>query len=335
MAKKRYSTLKEISEKLNLNVSTVSRALKEHPDISLETRKRVQEMASLLDYKPNTFATSLRTNQTKLLGIIVSSITNLFYDSFIGTIEEKAREDGYSVLILQSGENVESELKNLEILKKNRVDGIFVSITSNTKDVSAFMEMEKKGIPIVFFDRVPLWETCNKVCFDDVRAAELAAWTIIQKKKKKVLGLFGISVHISTTFRRLNSFKNIFELNAPETFLDIRFHDGIEEAEKIVSEVLNSSDLPDTIFCMGDITLIGTMMAINKNKIKVPEQISVINMSNGFIPHLFNPIITYIETSGHKLGIKAFQKMMEIFENPDIEMEEVFVEPVFVEGASF
>ena len=148
MAKKRYSTLKEISEKLNLNVSTVSRALKEHPDISLETRKRVQEMASLLDYKPNTFATSLRTNQTKLLGIIVSSITNLFYDSFIGTIEEKAREDGYSVLILQSGENVESELKNLEILKKNRVDGIFVSITSNTKDVSAFMEMEKKGIPM-------------------------------------------------------------------------------------------------------------------------------------------------------------------------------------------
>lgn len=331
---KKYSTLKEISEKLGLNISTVSRALKGHPDVSLETRKRVQDFAELVDYKPNAFATSLRTNQTRLLGVIVSSITNLFYDSVIGTIEEQARQQGYSVMILQSGESVESELKNLEILKKNRVDGIFISITSNTRDVQAFLKTDKLGTPVVFFDRVPLVENCNKICFDDKHAAELAAWTLINKSKKRVLGLFGISTHISTTARRLEAFKAIFNENTPDTVLDIRFHDDIDDAHWITSEVLESKQLPDAIFCMGDITLIGTMMAINERKVKVPEEIGIINMSNGLIPLLYSPMVTYIETSGHKMGMQAFSKMMEIFNNPDIEVEEVLVLPVLVEGAS-
>lgn len=331
---KKYTTLKEIAEHLGLNVSTVSRALKGHQDVSLETRKRVKEFADLVDYKPNVFASGLRTHQTKLLGVIVSSITNLFYDSVIGKIEELARQNGYSVMILQSGESVEAELSNLEILKANRVDGIFISITSNTQDIKAFLKTSEMGIPVVFFDRVPLWEKCHKICFNDRKAAELAALFLIQKKKRRILGLFGINSHISTTARRLEAFKSTFQKSASNTILNIHFHNDIEDAYTITKRELNEKESPDVIFCMGDITLIGAMMAVNEIGLKIPEQIGVINMSNGLIPLLYNPKITYVETSGYKMGEQAFFKMIDLLENPLRDIKETFIEPILVEGAS-
>lgn len=331
---KKYTTLKEIAEHLGLNVSTVSRALKGHQDVSLETRKRVKEFADLVDYKPNVFASGLRTHQTKLLGVIVSYITNLFYDSVIGKIEELARQNGYSVMILQSGESVEAELRNLEILKSNRVDGIFISITSNTQDIKAFLKVSEMGIPVVFFDRVPLWEECHKICFDDSKAGELAALFLIEKKKRKILGLFGINTHISTTARRLESFKKTFCEYASDTVLNTQFHNDIEDAYTITKRELNKKELPDAIFCMGDITLIGAMMAVNEMGLKVPEQIGIINMSNGLIPLLYNPKVTYIETSGYKMGEQAFLKMMALFKNPLSDMKETFIEPLLKQGMS-
>src|ERR1051326_4960550 len=101
------TTLKHISEQLHLSVSTVSRALKGHPDISLETREKVMHLAALLEYEPNTYAISLRTNKSKLFGLIVPEISNFFYHSFIASVEEESRKMGYSLLILQSGNSLQ------------------------------------------------------------------------------------------------------------------------------------------------------------------------------------------------------------------------------------
>ena len=180
-------TLKKIAEVLDLSVSTISRALKDHPDISKETKRKVNELAALLEYEPNTYAISLRTNNSREFGIIVPSIANDFYQSFISSLGEEARLNGYSLIILQSENDPIIELENLKKCKLNRMAGIFVSITFNTTQIDDFLKLSEQRVPVIFFDKVPAFEGCNKVCVDDSMAATLAAETLILKKKKKIL----------------------------------------------------------------------------------------------------------------------------------------------------
>ena len=330
---KQYSTLKKIAEKLGLSISTVSRALKDHPDISPETRKRVKEFAEMMEYEPNMFAVRMRTNQSKMLGVIVPFFTNLFYESFISSIEQEAKKYGFSLLVLQSGENTETELKNLDIMKKNRVDGLFVSLTNNTKDIQYFKKIEELGIPVIFTDNVPDFEACNKIRFDDEEAAALAAKAIISKKKKNVLGLFYSSELVSVTRKRLHAFKKSFQQQAPATKLEIHFHNEIHEASAIVKKAIKKNNRPDCIFCMGDNSLIGAMMPIHEKGLKVPDDIAVISISNGLIPQLYNPKITYIKTSGNELAKLAFSRLVEIFEGKTFAKEQL-LPAVLIKGGS-
>jgi LacI family transcriptional regulator, galactose operon repressor len=331
---KQYSTLKKLSEKLGLSVSTVSRALKDHPDISPATKKRVKELAELMEYEPNNDAIRLRTNKSKLLGVIVPHIQNLFYEHFLASLEEEASKMGYSVLILQSGEkNVEKESKNLDIMKRNRVDGLFVSVTEQTEDIKPFLKLTEMGIPLIFFDRVPPAETFNKICFADNNAATIAATQLIKHKKKHVLGLFWGSPKLSITQKRFTSFEEAFKNNSPETILDIHFHMDVNEAENITRKAIESNNPPDAIFCTGDSTMISAIRAIQKKGLKIPGDIGVIAISNGFIPELYTPSISYVETSGHKLAKLAYTRLMEIFDGKTF-TRELSVDAVFVEGGS-
>ena len=121
------STLKKLSEVLGISISTVSRALKDHPDISESTKTKVKELAEVLDYEPNNYAVQLRTQQSNVLGIMVPSVDNFFYDSFIAAVEEDARLHGYSVMIMQSRDKAQLEASNLHLFRKNRVMGLFVT----------------------------------------------------------------------------------------------------------------------------------------------------------------------------------------------------------------
>ena len=127
------ATLKKISAQLNLSISTVSRALKNHPDISENTKRKVKELALLMEYEPNSYAVNLRTNKSRVLGLIVPVIANMFYDSVIAAVEQDARKQGYTVIILQSGNDPLQESENLKICKLNRVDGVLISLVSDSQ----------------------------------------------------------------------------------------------------------------------------------------------------------------------------------------------------------
>lgn len=182
---------------LGISISTVSRALKNHPDISESTKTRVRELATALEYEPNHNAVQLRTRQSHVLGILVPSIDNFFYDSFIASVEKLAREQGYSVLIMQSRDELEVENANLHLFRKNMVSGVFASVSIETEDMSAFQKLRDQKIPVVFFDRVPELPGFHKVCLSDAKAARLAAETILLKKKKKCLAF--LVIHISAS----------------------------------------------------------------------------------------------------------------------------------------
>ena len=146
------ATLKKISAQLNLSISTVSRALKNHPDISANTKRKVNELAALMEYEPNTYAINLRTNKSNVFGLIVPAISNMFYDSFIAAAEEGARKNGYSLMILQSGDDPLQEAENLKLCKHSRVDGIFISVAPESSSADIFLKYQKAGIPIIFFN---------------------------------------------------------------------------------------------------------------------------------------------------------------------------------------
>ena len=326
------STLKKLSEVLGISISTVSRALKDHPDISDNTKTRVKELAEALEYEPNNYAVQLRTRQSNVLGIMVPSIDNFFYDSFIAAVEEDARVHGYSVLIMQSRDKVQLETSNLHLFRKNMVMGLFASVSIETDDLTPFRKLEEMKIPVVFCDRVPVEDGYHKVCLADEAAARIAAEAIIEKGKKNVLALFG-HPHLSITKIRCATLKETFSRLSPTTKLSIAYPEGIAESKRVALEALKDSNRPDTIFCMGDLILIGVMYAVHKLKLKVPEDISIIGISNGLIPTMYDPKITYVETSGFKLGKLAFAQMLSCLRH-DNSPNEVRVESILVEGGS-
>jgi len=326
------STLKKLSEVLGLSISTVSRALKDHPDISQATKVKVKELAEMMEYEPNGNAVQLRTRQSNVLGILVPSINNFFYDSFIASVEEEARQHGYSLLIMQSRDSLQLETSSLHLFRKKMVMGLFVSISTEIEDLSPFLKLKEMNVPLVFFDRVPDTPGFLKVCLSDERAAALAAEAIIAHKKKHVLGLFG-HPHLTLSRKRAASFKETLEKRAPDTTLDMSYPENSDESRKVALSWLSGPRKHDVIFCMGDLILIGVMQAIHELNLKVPEEIAVIGISNGLIPTFFNPRTTYVETSSYKLGKLAFSQMLSCIKGEEVE-EEVFVESMLVDGGS-
>lgn len=325
------STLKKMSEVLGISISTVSRALKDHPDISAATKQKVKELAKAMEYEPNAYAVQLRTRRSNVLGVLVPSITNMFYDSFIAAVEEDARANGYSVLIMQSGDSAVTEADSLQVFRKNMVMGLFAAVTVETDDMSQFDKMELMDVPVVYIDRVPYGKKYTKVSMADADAARIAAEAIIQKKKKKVLALMG-HPHLSLTKLREEAFVHTFKTKAPATELILHHPDTTIPSYEIAYRELKENK-PDVVFCMGDLILMGVMKAVHELNLKVPDDLSIIGISNGFIPALYHPKITYVETSGHKLGKLAFEQMMFRLKDEPV-AENVCVPSILIDGGS-
>lgn len=321
------TTLKQISAVLGLSISTVSRALKNHPDISDKTKLRVTELASALDYEPNANAIQLRTSKSNIFGLVVPTISNFFYHSFIASVEEESRRNNYSLMILQSGDDPFAEIANLKLCRQNRISGLFACMSTRTTHVEAYIKLKELDIPVIFFDNVPELGNCNKVCVADEASATMAATAILNKKKKKVLALFG-NESLSITRKRLSAFTKTIDNKLK---LLVHHADNAEEAEALTLGAL--AQKPDTIFCMSDEILTGAMKAVQRSALKIPADISVIAISNGFMPKLYYPEITYVETSGYKLGKLAFTSMMACLAGSTF-IQELTTESVLVEGES-
>lgn len=324
------TTLKKISEILGLSISTISRALKDHPDISDKTKQRVVELATTLDYEPNANAINLRTSNSKLFGLIVPSIANSFYNSFISSVEEESRRNGYSLMILQTGDNPLIEITNLKLCRQNRITGLFVCLSPETTNIEPFLRLKEIDVPVIFFDKVPENNNCNKVCVADSLSATIAANTILSKKKKKVLGIFG-NTQLLMTKKRLEAFTKTITENNSKIKLITDHAVSTAGAEAVTLKHLK--DKPDTIFCMSDEILIGVMKALQKKGLKIPKDISVITISNGDMPKLYFPETTYVETSGLKLGKLAFSSMMACLGGSTF-IQELTIESLLVEGGS-
>lgn len=303
------TTLKEIAEKINVSVSTVSKALKGYADVNPETKKLILKTAKEMNYKPNSFAVNLRTKESKTIGLIVPEIVHHFFSSVIKGIIAQAEKKGYLVIILQSNESYELEKKQLELLQNKRVDGILVSIANGTSKFDHFKEVIDNDTPLVMFDKIAKIIDCSKVIIDDRKAAYEATKYLIEIGCKKIAHFRGPLLPQNSIDRFLGYKKALEDFNIPYdsklvyVLNDVSFEEGKYYTKKLVEEHKNV----DGIFVNTDLVAIGAITAFNEMNIKVPEDISIVGFSNWFMSTVVSPSLTTINQPGFKMGKEAFK----------------------------
>ncbi|MFP4019058.1 MAG: LacI family DNA-binding transcriptional regulator [Bacteroidales bacterium] len=313
--KKHRITIKDIAEKLNISPSTVSRALKDHPDINPNTKKAVKELAEKYNYIPNKIALGLLQNQSNTIGVIIPEIIHHFFSTVISGIENAAYEQGYNVMICQSMESYEKEVKNLQTLLSSHIDGLLISISKETEKFDHLKNFKEIGLPIVFFDRIAEDIESDKVIVDDYGGAYQATEHLISIGCKKIAHFYG-PLNLLIGINRYNGYVQALKDNnysVKEEYM--LFCDSYEEAKKQTKKLLENPEPPDGIFAVNDLTAVGAMQIVMDAGYKVPEDIAIVGFTNSFISPLTNPSLSTIDQNGYTMGKEAanilFQRIKE------------------------
>jgi LacI family transcriptional regulator len=300
-------TIKDIARELGISPSTVSRALKDHPDISPETKKAVNELAEKLNYQPNIVALNLRQSKTNTLGVIIPEIVHFFFSTVISGIEDVAYSAGYNVILTQSNESSQREMTDMKALFNSRVDGMLLSLSRETTNFDHIESMMAKGVPMVFFDRVYDHPNTSKVIVDDLSGAKEATLHLIEQGCKRIAHIEG-SLNLEITKQRLEGYlEALKEKNIPvDKDLIISCPDpSIEGGKSAAEKILAMSNVPDGIFATNDPVAMGAMQAIRAKGLKIPQDIAVVGFSNWLFSSMTDPPLSSVDQPGFEMGQEA------------------------------
>ncbi len=306
-------TLKEIAQILGISITTVSKALKNYPDVSKKTRNSVIELAQKLNYAPNSFAVNLRTKESKTIGLIIPEVVHHYFSNVVNAIINEAEKNGYLVIILQSNESIALEKKQVDLLINKRVDGIMISLSNETNYDEHIQQIMKRKIPFVMFDKISKLAPCSKVIIDDQKAAFNAVQHLIDIGCKKIAHIRGPQNPQNAVDRfigykkALEKNKIAFDPRLVYTCEIVSFQEGVDFAAQIIN------DHPDIegIFAITDLVAVGVLSHFNNIGIKVPEQVAVIGFSNWFVSQIVTPRLSTIDQPGHQMGITAYNLLLE------------------------
>ena len=309
-------TIKDIAKALNISASTVSRALKDHPDISRETKEAVNTLAAKLRYKPNAVALSLKNSKTNTIGVIIPEVVHYFFSSVISGIEDVAYEAGYNVMVCQSNEKYAREVINVQALESNRVEGALVSVSKETHDFSHLLNLEENGVPIVFFDRAPEELDVDRVIIDDRKAAYNATTHLIETGCKRI-------AHLSTNqtlgigFERLAGYRKALQDHGIPYREDlVVVADSFELAGDATRNLMHLPSPPDAIFAVNDMTAVGAMKTLQRMSIAVPQKVAIIGFSAGFFSDITTPTLSSVDQHGYEMGVEAAKLLLQRIEKP-------------------
>lgn len=327
------TTIKDIARQLNINPSTVSRALHNHPDVSVLVKENVKALAAKLGYRPNYLAVNLRKGKSFTIGLIIPEISMFFFPSVIKAVEEEARARGYNLLVLHSNDSIDREIENAEICVQAGVDGILVSLTRQSKEIEHFQDLSNADIPVVYFDKVLLNINSHKVIIPGEQAAFIAVQKLISQKRgiKKIYGLFG-DPQLSITNDRVEGFKKaLIENGYKENNENILYAISTTEASIRFTELWEKNK-PDALFIMSDEILAGVIQSVNTLNLSIPGDISVISLSDGFLPSIISFDFPYIKTSGYTLGKTASVLLFNLISRMPIAPDTHFIDIPYYES---
>lgn len=309
-------TIKDIARSLNVSISTVSRALKDHPDISQETKDLIRSYAEKFNYRPNVLALSLRRQRSYSIGLIIPAIVHHYFSSVISGIEELAHKEGYNLIICQSNENQYREMINLQTLIDHRVDGILVSLSKTTQSYEHFSEALANGVPIVFFDRVCEQLETDKVITDDFEGGRIATEYLINKGCKNIIHL-AAPQNLLIGRERRNGYCEALRKAGIEVREDrILKCDTREEVQTLRQHILNLAPDLDGIFAVNDSTAIAVIQVLQHNGFRIPEDISVIGFGDGPNASIINPELTTVVQKGYEMGRESVKLLLQRLNNP-------------------
>jgi LacI family transcriptional regulator len=311
-------TIKDIAKILGISVSTVSRALKNHPDISEETKNNVKELAQKLNYEPNALALSLRKSKTNTIGVIIPEIVHHFFSSVISGIEDVAYDSGYNVMVCQSNESYEREVINAQALLSNRVDGILVSVSKTTLDFDHFRGFLSKGIPMVFFDRVCPDIITDRVVTNDEGGAFIATEHLINIRCKKIAHFSAPQNLLIGQGRLAGYLRALKQYHIPYDPNLVVHCDTRELAIEKTSDFIKRFPDVDGIFAVNDSTAITVMQMLQKMGKKVPSEIAVIGFGDGPNALITSPTLSTVEQKGYEIGKEAIQLLLHKIENETV-----------------
>ncbi|WP_295122034.1 LacI family DNA-binding transcriptional regulator [uncultured Chitinophaga sp.] len=312
-------TIKDIAKALGLSLSTVSRALKGSYKISEATQQRVKNYAAEHHYRPNLIAQRLKNKNSRCIGVALGTIPNSFYAEVMNGIESVAYEKDYMVIVTQHFESYEREVKNLENLTWRSIDGLLVSLSSETKDLSHLTKMQQQELPIVYFDRVPEHQACHKITTDNFGGAYEATTHLIQIGYQRIAHITS-SPHMSISRGRLEGYYQALadhDMPQQEQYIKYCRHGGMlpEEVENALDELLKLPEPPDAIFTASDRLTMHTFTLLRKWNIAIPSRVALAGFSNFASPELLDPALTTVKQSAFEMGSLATRLMIELIES--------------------
>ncbi|WP_072988725.1 LacI family DNA-binding transcriptional regulator [Flavobacterium segetis] len=321
---KRKITLKQIAKELDVSISTVSKSLRNSPEIGEETRLKVQAFAKFYNYKPNNIALSLKNRKTKVIGIIIPEIVHHFFSTVINGIEQVANENGYSVIICLSDDSFDKEVLNMEMLANGSIDGFIMSLSKETQfkgDFHHITEVINQGMPVVMFDRVTNEILCDKVIIDDKAAAYEAVQSLIDKGRKKIALVTTVDYVSVGKLRTDGYIKALLDNDIPfNENLIIKIED-IDTCEITIGKLLEDKAI-DAVFAVNELFAVTIIKTANKIGLTVPKDLAVIAFTDGIISKYSTPTITTVSQNGIKMGNKAAKMLIERLETAEEEGNE-------------
>ena len=320
-------TIKDIAHELHFSVSTVSRALQNHPDISEETKKIITNYAREHHYRPNQMASSLRTQKVTTIGLILPELTSYFFSTILEGVEKAANVAGYNVLIARTKEDPEHEKQCLQMLDNARVAGIIACPTKRTFDFRPYENMIQQGVPMVVVDRYsPL--NCDQVISDDFGGAFQAVEYLIQTGCKRIV-MLTTPFSTAAVLERQRGYKAALEhYNFTYSEQNIHYADTREEAVREASAFFAQEQRPDAVFCVNDSIADGVIDVAKMMHISIPDELSVCGFSNDIHTRLTDPMQTTVEQYGKRIGKKAVERLIFRLEedSPKSDAEQVVIQ---------
>jgi DNA-binding LacI/PurR family transcriptional regulator len=303
---KRHVTLKDLANELGVSVSTISRALKNHPDISPELTKKIQKLAIEKNYTPNPLAMGLLRQQTKMIGVIVPDIVTHFFASIISGIEAVAEEKGFYIVIASSQESYKKELEVVENLLKARAEGLIVCLSKETKDFGHFEKLIKNEIPLVFFDRVCEELNVPTVTVDGAEAVKTIVRHFHDNGCKRIAYISGPKILNIAKNRKSGYLQGLKECGLefhPELLVECNL--SADEATIATQKLLSLRQKPDAIFGINDTIAFAAMKEVKKQGLKIPEDIALAGFTDEFHSTVVDPALTSVTHPTFQMGQEA------------------------------
>lgn len=303
---KRHVSLKTLAQTLNVSISTVSRALRNHPDISAELTQKVQELAQELKYSPNPLAIGLLKDQSNTIGVIVPDLVTYFFSSIISGIESVANEHGYYIVIRCSYESAEKEKECLDNLLKLRVAGVIMCLAQETQDYSHFSNLIEEQVPLVFFDRVCRSEEVSTVVVDNQEAARRITRHFFESGYRRIAHIAG-PAQLNITQERMQGYQQgLAECGLPfDENLLVHCDLSIPSATEATQQLLALPARPDAIFGVNDTTAFAAMKEIKRQGLRIPADIGLVGFTDEFHATVVEPTLTSVMHPTYEMGREA------------------------------